>query len=140
MGAERTCVACEGPLRPKQAKACSPACYLRHRTEVATNSVAARFWSKVTRGDGCWEWVAAINPVTGYGAFGVGRAVVNAHRLSWEMANGRSVPAGHDVCHRCDNRRCVRPDHLFVASRAANVADMFLKGRNKPRGPARVSP
>jgi len=53
---------------------------------------------------------------------------VYAHRFSWEMHNG-PIPNGMMVCHRCDNSRCVRPDHLFLGSAQDNVNDMIGKGR-----------
>jgi hypothetical protein len=92
-------------------------------------TVAARFWKKVTKGEGCWLWTASTS--RGYGQISPGVAgspPLKAHRVSWEIANG-PIPEGLFVCHRCDNPRCVRPDHLFLGSNADNAADMKAKCR-----------
>ena len=87
-----------------------------------------RFWSKVKKGDRCWEWTAALTS-DGYGRFWLDAKTLGAHRISWEIANG-AIPKGFCVCHRCDNPRCVRPDHLFLGTNADNLRDMRQKGRN----------
>lgn len=75
----------------------------------------ARFWSKVRRGDGCWEWLARVDR-GGYGIFSLTREkLVRSHRLSWLLA-GQSDPGAACLLHRCANHRCVRPDHLYVGS------------------------
>lgn len=53
-----------------------------------------------------------------------------AHRLAWELEHGAPPPADMEVAHRCDERRCVRPDHLFLATHAENIADREAKGRS----------
>lgn len=93
------------------------------------NDLSSLFWSKVDKGEGtgCWLWTGYISPA-GYGEFGRGHWRV--HRLSWIMANG-AFPFNLNVLHKCDNRACLRPDHLFLGTHADNVHDMVAKGRNR---------
>lgn len=88
---------------------------------------AERFWSHVAKSDGCWLWVGATY-ANGYGRIRVGARCVVAHRQAWILTNG-AIPDGLLACHKCDNRPCVRPDHLFLGSHADNVRDMDIKGR-----------
>jgi hypothetical protein len=96
-------------------------------------TVPDRFWSKVEKSDTCWAWLGG-HTQTGYGTFSVnGRVRRLAHRFSWAMHTGHDPPADMDVCHRCDNPACVRPSHLFVGTRKANMRDSLDKNRF-PRG------
>lgn len=90
-------------------------------------SQLARFWAKVLKTDGCWLWLAGLNSY-GYGQFWLNGKNDLAHRVSMS-GSGVDIPAGMSVLHSCDNRRCVRPDHLFIGSQATNMADMKDKGR-----------
>ena len=81
----------------------------------------------VTTQDGCREWRGARDRDR-YGSISIGGKRRSVHRLAFQIAFG-PVPAGHDVCHRCDNPICIAPEHLFAGTRSDNMADMVAKGR-----------
>lgn len=94
-----------------------------------TEAHKARFWSRVQKTDGCWDWTAALSHY-GYGEFYLGETSYRAHRVSWILLCGE-IPPGLCVCHHCDNRKCVRPDHLFLGTHNDNMQDMKQKDRRK---------
>jgi hypothetical protein len=97
-------------------------------------SLAERFEQKTMPepNSGCLLWLGAVRP-HGYGKILDGDKLENATHVALKLA-GRTIPAGADVLHRCDNPYCVNVDHLFIGDAKANVADMMAKGRHNFSG------
>ncbi len=80
---------------------------------------------------GCWLWRASSCFADGYGHFSYGKGT-RAHRAAWLLWKGE-IPDGLFVCHKCDVRNCVNPDHLFLGTCKDNIMDCVSKGRLKGR-------
>lgn len=97
-----------------------------------------KFWSKVSKTDGCWLWTGSRSgnnkrPESLYGSFYLGSGKkIRAHRYSYEISKG-SIPEGMLVCHSCDTPLCVNPDHLWLGTSADNNKDCLDKGRGGQR-------
>lgn len=94
------------------------------------NDWQSRFWANVEKTDTCWLWTGYMTgPTEKYGYITVHGKSYRAHRLAWEIAYG---PIQDDllVCHHCDVRRCVNPEHLFLGTQTDNLRDCFNKGRS----------
>lgn len=90
-----------------------------------------RFWSKVAitaDDDSCWNWIPPKKK-DGYANIGIQGKSLYAHRVSWELSYGK-IPDGLFVLHKCDNRGCVNPKHLFLGTTQDNMDDMVKKGRS----------
>lgn len=100
-----------------------------------------QFWKRVNRNgkypgkkgkwnlrEVCWEWTGSLFP-NGYGQF----RNKKAHRISYELTIG-SIPKGRFVLHKCDNKSCVNPNHLFLGTMADNMTDKIEKGRQGDSG------
>jgi len=91
-----------------------------------------RFFRRVGKLDsGCWVWLGSLN--NGYGQFRrEDGSIILSHRYSYMLHNDSAID-GLVVMHKCDNPKCVNPDHLMLGTQAENVQDMRQKGREKHR-------
>jgi hypothetical protein len=100
-----------------------------------TKEEVRRFESKISKGDSCWEWIGTKFS-TGYGMFCVSRKresgtrrTYSSHRVSWSIHSGKEIPKGLWICHTCDNRICVNPNHLYLGTPRQNNLDTINRGR-----------
>jgi hypothetical protein len=139
----RTCLNCKETFECKpyvvrrgHGRYCSHACSDKGRSRP----MVKRFWDAVDKSGTipghvpelgpCWIWTRG--KVNGYGILakpGHNSGYVVAPHFSWGLHAGK-VPKGKCVLHKCDNRACVRPSHLFVGTRTDNFEDMVRKGRS----------
>lgn len=117
-----------------------PGWRLLKKNGPAARPVLERFFEKINKNGPviyphltpCWEWLGSID-IGGYGYFGIGsrkteQRTVKAHKFMWQLYN-IAIPEGLFVLHRCDNRKCVNPDHLWLGTHQDNMDDMVAKGR-----------
>lgn len=102
---------------------------------VLTSKQIERFWSKVKRTSGCWLWSNALS-IGGYGKLSLNSKVYYAHKISAFLAGKLLSPLksevgakGEIIMHTCDNRKCVNPLHLIIATQKENIQDAKKKGR-----------
>lgn len=97
--------------------------------KATRKTVAERFAAKLVRmPTGCLEWTGKITRL-GYGQIKINGKNVSTHRFAWTTVHG-SIPDGIHVLHHCDNPPCCDVEHLFLGTRADNMADKIAKGRD----------
>lgn len=85
------------------------------------------FYSKRHK-SGCLLWISS-KVTGGYGTISLDGCPEYVHRAAWKLKTGKTIPDGMDICHTCDVRNCIEPEHLFLGTRKDNVQDMLKKGR-----------
>jgi hypothetical protein len=135
---------CQGTVPPKKlgksniCRVCGSPCDYRNNicqkcsTEERTRPLSERILCKCKLDSltGCWNFTGSIIN-SGYGRISERGKYLTANRASWQAFRG-TIPIGLCVLHRCDNKICVNPDHLFLGDQKDNMQDMLLKGRNNP--------
>lgn len=106
---------------------CSRACWEAPERKKASTEI--RFWQNVRKTKKCWLWIGPYMS-NAYGHMSVGNKRTGAHRYSYELHYG-PIPKGLFICHKCDNKQCVRPSHLFAGTHKENMDDMRQKQRAK---------
>jgi hypothetical protein len=88
-----------------------------------------RFWKYTQKASNeeCWLWTGAIMKRGGYGQINEKGKLHKAHRLSFEIHKG-DIPAKKLICHKCNNRLCVNPDHLYAGDYLTNTRDKMVAG------------
>ena len=106
---------------------------LQKMNAVFDNSIKKRFWNfvPVRQAGSCWNWDGTT--YNEYGKFHLNGTSKWAHRVSWIMHYGL-IPNGMLICHKCDNKRCVNPNHLYSGTPSDNINDRYKRFPDSGRG------
>ena len=126
---EKDCIICGKiffvkPYRYETQRCCSKACAAKNKRPLDERF---REKYKVDNKTGCWMWTSTVCG-NGYGHIWDNGKQEKAHRISWEIHNGK-IPEGMVICHKCDTPLCVNPYHLFVGTVIDNIKDRDKKNR-----------
>lgn len=131
---ERICEWCgklfTAPARPESRRFCSSLCARRHAARCKAHSVES-FWALSDRPDdpnGCWTWRGNVDS-DGYGRISFSGRYHKAHQLAYRLSNGVMKRKVY-ICHKCGNRLCVNPEHLYHGNSKQNAQDMIRHGRS----------
>lgn len=100
---------------------------MRHRPITDEQYIERLLTRTTVNANGCWVWGGTVN-TKGYGEFSCRNKPTRLHRFSYAFHKG-PIPAGKLVCHKCDERRCWNPEHLWAGTNRENMVDCSRKGR-----------
>jgi len=132
----------DGKVR-KVRNVCHECCYKKRKTscfrwKTATDKEKLKWIEKqfnkqvIKKGKNeCWDWNGFIRP-DGYTRikFGSRTTSVGGHVVSWMIKHNRIIKAGENILHKCDNRKCTNPKHLYLGSYSDNMVDMVTRNRH----------
>lgn len=126
---------CKSVADYKMKKYCCKRCFFDNnsgKNNYAYKSTKDRILGNIkVNKNGCWIWSGSFRSKGKHGWYGglkIGGRSVLAHRASYMTFNG-DIPKGFLVCHKCDNTKCVNPEHLFLGTQSDNMKDMMCKNR-----------
>lgn len=124
----RSCTNCgkDGYLKPARASQETFFCSLQCKADWSTLEKRLLSSYEVDEVTGCWNWTGSLRG--GYGAIKDKKMGYGAHRISYALHKG-PITDGLLVCHTCDNRKCINPDHLWLGTQKDNMQDCSKKGR-----------
>ena len=86
-----------------------------------------RFWKYIDQRGPCWLWTGSLAKRGGYGQLNNKGRLLKAHRISFEIHSG-PIPSGAHVLHKCNNAKCVNPEHLYLGDNLDNTRDRIEAG------------
>lgn len=101
--------------------------YVKHKPALTIERLLER---TLPNGE-CLLFTGTIWSKRGYGGVRLNGRTVGAHRAAYILAYGETPAKGLNVCHKCDNKICINPEHLFLGTQQDNIKDMYAKGRGK---------
>lgn len=116
------------PSHRRLRQTCSLRCKGKQQLSWQKQDLATRFWAKVDKSGDCWIWTASVMK-NGYGCLRINQKTTRAHRVAYELSVG-PIPEGALLRHTCDNRRCVKPEHLLPGTFKDNNQDALDRGRH----------